>query len=484
MRKVIYLSAFFFAALFFISFNFIKSAYAGTISNTSDTITTSRPSASTPISADQAAAATSVTIWDNKSIFLASDSAVLWPDTGETLNTVTVASMSASGVGGAGKRTVYFTGTAANTHHSGDVITSAITAMHKVQFTLTTPIPASGKIILTFPGTAVTTASPSATTFSFNGLTTANAATNISYQLVAGGARTCTFAVATVGSSPTITCTVDAGAGLAAGQVVTFLIGCADASANVTTCTTQSPRLINPTKTAAGGEGVATTTADIWKINIETQDASSGTLDTGSAKIATIESVQVQALVDPSLTFSIAGIANNTAINNGNTGCANAEVTNAGIGSTATSVNLGILSSTINISAQLLTITTNAPNGYSLTATSSGHLINPATGFWIADSTTPTAMTAGTPWFGLHPCGTDVTAGTWGTGATGGGINAKYGWPTQASSVTLASKATGPVGLAGTTNGLTSVEYAATVDVSVPAGKYTSVVTYVATPTF
>ncbi|MCL5433042.1 MAG: hypothetical protein M1524_02910, partial [Patescibacteria group bacterium] len=263
-----------------------------------------------------------------------------------------------------------------------------------------------------------------------------------------------------------------------------FLIGCSGATG--ANCDTQVPTLINPTKTAAGGGEAATATADVWKIKIDTQDGGSNPVDSTSVKIATIESVQVQAIVDPSLTFSIQGIANNTAINNGNTtGCTNTEVTNTGIGSAATTVNLGNLGGIINISAQLITITTNASNGYSLTATSSGHLVNPETGFWIADSTTPTVMTAGTPWFGIHACGLDVSAATWGTGTTGGGANAKYGWPTQSTSVTLASDSSGPIGNSLVTgNGLTSVEYAATVDVSVPAGTYRSVITYVATPTF
>ena len=94
-------------------------------------------------------------------------------------------------------------------------------------------------------------------------------------------------------------------------------------------------------------------------------------------------------------------------------------------------------------------------------------------------------MTAGTPWFGIHACGLDVSSGTWATGATGGGAGAKYGWPTQTSSVTLASDSTGPVGNSITAgNGLISTEYASTVSVAIPAGQYSSAVTYVATPTF
>lgn len=459
--------------LFLLLFWLPRQVQAATLGSVKDTITTSRPSASSTLNGNQAASASQVTIDDNGSIFLASDSATLWNDTGETLNTVTVASLSAANTPSSNKRIIYFVSTAANTHHTGDPITTAISAMHTVQFTIPNAIPSSGKIVITFPGSALTTASPSASTFAFNGLTTSNAAANISYKL--DGTATCTFTV----SAPSITCATSAA--VAAATVITFLIGCADASTNETSCTTQSPRLINPTKTAAAG------TADSWTVTIVTQDSNSVDIDSAKTKIVTTSSVQVTANVDPTLTFTIAGINNATAINTGNTtGCTNTEATSAGNASTATTVDLGTLGTgTINIAAQLLTITTNAQNGYALTATSSGHLVNPATGFFLTDSTTPTVMTAGTTWFGVHPCGLDVTSGTWATGATGGGANAKYAWPTQATSVSLSSDSTGPIANSITAgNGLISMEYAATISVSVPAGSYQSVLTYVVTSTF
>ncbi len=452
---------------------FVDKTYAATLTAVKDTITTSRPSASAPLQADQAAAATQVTIFDNKSFYLASDSAVLQLDTGQTQNTVNVASMSAAGTPASGQRVVYFTNTAANTHHAGTAFVVPVTATHTVQFTTQTAIPINGKIVITFPGAAQNTASPSATTFSFNSLLTANLASN--------NANTCTWTI----SAPSITCQTNNT--ITGGTVVTILIGCSAQSGGA--CTTQVPTLINPTKTAAGGQGAATTTADAWKIAVQTQDASSVLLDSANAAVGTIEPVIVTANVDPTLTFTIAGIADATAINNGNTtGCTNSELTNSGFGATGTNVNLGTLSSAvIRISAQTITVSTNAVNGYALTATSSGHLINAANGNWIADSTTPTVMTAGTQWFGIHPCGVDVVTATWGSGATGSGINAKYGWPTQTTSVSLATKASGPVGSPNpgpTGAGIVSMEYASTVDVTIPAGTYQTYLTYVATPTF
>ncbi len=466
VKKGLYLLIFFLLSGIF----FVQNASAASLTNVADTITTSRPSAAAPLTADQAATAGSVQIFDNGSVFLASDSATLFPDPnggGETLNTVNIASMSATGVPSATNRMLYFTNTATNVHHKGDAIVVPITALHTIRFTTISSIPASGHIVITFPGSAQNTASASATTFSFNNLTS----TQVQFNNVTCGSVSI--------SSPTIDCTVNA-SGVAGGVTVTVLVGCTTQSAGA--CTAQAPRLINPTKTAASG------TADIWKVAITTQDSSAVTLDSAKASIGTIESVQVQAQVDPTLTFTIAAVSG--AINTGNTtGCTNTEAVNSGIASTTTNINLGLLSTaTINIAAQLITISTNASNGYALTATSSGHLINAASGVWIPDSTTPGFMTVNVPWFGIHACGLNVSAGTWGTGATGGGAGAKYGWPTQTSSLTLASAASGPIGnTAGTGGvgaGLTSVEYAAAVDVTVPAGIYTSVVTYVATPTF
>ncbi len=466
MRKKIYISGILVFILFGSSL-LVSKAQAATLSSASDIITTSRPSVAAPLAADQAASAMFVKIVDtaDKLMFLASDSATLRPDTGETMNTVTVASASAADTPASNQRLVFFTGAAANTHHQGDAIVVPITALHKIAFTIPNAIPASGKVVITFPGSADATASPSATTFAFNGLTSTNIQTNN---------ITCnSWSV----SSPSITCTTNSS--VAANTTITFLIGCSAATG--ASCDTQVPTLINPTKTAAAG------TADTWKITLQTKDTNSVVIDDAKVMIGTVESVYVQAFVEPTFTFSIAGVADATAINNGNTtGCTNTESTNTGVAASATTVDLGTLSSgAINISAQLLTITTNGVNGYTLTATSSGHLINPQNGFWINDSTTPTVMTAGTPWFGVHPCGLDVTSGTWATGATGGGANAKYGWPTAATSVSLASDTTGPIGNSLTAgNGLVSVEYASTVNAGVPTGLYYATITYVATPTF
>lgn len=463
-------------------FFFTSKVNAASLASVSDTITTSRPSASAPLNADQAASATQISVVDNGSIYLASDSAVLQADTGQTLELVNVASMSAQITGTPNTRNVYFTSAITNTHHKGTAVLVPVTATHTIKFTTVSNVPNGGKIVITFPGSGVNTASPSASTFSFNGMTASGPTDVLCFPTTA-----CSGAAITV-SAPTITLTT--GAAQSGATTIYVLIGCTAQSSGV--CTTFAPRLINPTKTAAAG------TADTWKITVKTQDASLIDLDTAKAVIATVDAVQVQGTVDAYITFSIAGR------NNGTSACSDTTNPGAGLDATATFVNLGALvSSAINISAQRLTVDTNGSGGYSITATSSGRFINPASGFWIAnanggngltanDATNGTApapgfFTVGTPAFGIHPClvagsyAPTIPAG-WSTGATGGGAGAKYSNPwntgTNGFYASIASYS-GPAAASQT-----DVEYAATVGATTPAGIYSNYFTYVATPIF
>ncbi len=462
---------------------------AASLTAASDTLSTSRPSPSSPLSAAASSSDGALSIFNNGSRFLASDSGnLIQQGTGNIFKTnIPIASQSAALTG------VYLAGTVGTSAGAGsDVLMVPITAMHKIQFTNATTIPINGTIVINFPGSADNSASPSATTFAFNNLSTGNIKADFSAGLAA-----CTFTV----NSPTITCTVTTAA-VTAGTVVTILIGCSANSG--ASCSTQVPTLINPTKSnqTAGS-------SDIWKVNLTTTDGANN-LDTSTISIGTVESVTVRANIDPSLTFTITGVTNGSAVNNGNTtGCLQTETTNTGINATASEVNLGTLSNSptatdtkvTNIAAQLITVSTNGANGYILTATSSGHLKNPATGYFLNDNLTPQAFPAsGANYYGFHACGldtynadigttfwnstaSDTTCNSYISGSTGN--ICKYGWPTTTSQIVVASDTSGPIGnslLAG--NGLTSVSYAGGADAGVPPGQYTTVVTYVATPAF
>lgn len=490
------------AALFFIivfSLTFSKNAFAADLVSVKDTITTSRPSASSPLSANAASGDTNASIFNNGSFFLASDSAkIVNGSTGAVVDAATIVASQSSTM-----TTVYFGETIGSNGAAGvDVLTVPITALHTIQFTTVTEIPAGGDILITFPGSANNTASPSATTFAFNGLdATGGVGSNIVTNNITCNASSSVTA-------PQIMC--ETTSLVSAGTTITFLIGCSAQSSGA--CTTQVPRLINPTKTASAG------TADIWKVTILTRNAADGTLDSSTISIGTIDSVTVRASIDPTLSFTITGITNGLAVNTGNTtGCLQTETTNAGITSTSTEVNLGLLANSPsgtdvkvgNIAAQRINISTNGSNGYILTATSSGQLINPTTGYFLASATTPAAFpSSGADWFGIHACGLDTynadigttfwnteasntECGTCLSGSTTCPLSSpstnvcKYGWPTQTNSVTLASDTIGPIGNSLVTgNGVVSIAYAAGTDAGVPPGEYRTVITYVATPAF
>ncbi len=456
---------------------FVQKANAASLISVSDTLTTSRPSAATPLSANFVANAGQAQIFDNGSFFLASDSAIIYPDTGETAAaSVNVASMSATGVPSATNRIVYFTGTFTQSRHQGDVLITSVTAKHTIKFTTVSTIPANGWLIITFPGAGSNTASPSATGFSFNNL----ANSNVTFSGTGVGCATGQITV----SSPVVKCQTTTQ--ITGGTVVTATIG------------STTPQLVNPTKTAAAGS------SDAWKVTIQTQDNNSVNLDYGALRAATIEAVTIQALVEPTITFTIAGIADNTTFNSVNGSCAlnsGNDKTNSGIPATATNVNLGLLNNgNINTSGQTLTVSTNGSAGYAITATSSGHFINPATGFFLTDANggnltandtpVPAGIQYNVPDFGISPCGAHVPTSSPNYGGAAGvvfnGVSLSTAlftnpWNISPNSyyATIASYTGGPV-----STDQTVVRYGAAVSGTTPAGVYTTVISYVATATF
>jgi len=474
-----------FVLIFFLSSTsfFVQKANAASLTSVSDTISTSRPSAAAPLSAAVLSGVGELQIFDNGSFFLASDSAVILKDAANETSDVSlkIASMSATGVPSATNRIVYFTNTVSNPHHQGVALVTPVTSTHTIKFTTISTIPSSGTILITFPGSGSNTASPSATGFSFNG------------ELATPTDVICfpTSACATSKASNQLNSfTFTTNAIIAGGTTIYINIGCTTAGSGP--CTAFAPRLINPTKTAAAGS------ADTWKVNVQTTDTvanGSVVLDSAILRAATVESVQVQATVEPTITFSIAGLANSANYNTSATQCGS-ETSNSGIDSTATSVNLGLLSSGIlNKVAQTLTVTTNGSSGYAITATASGHLINPASGVYFSDANGPSGsnpltandtpgpqpIATGSSDFGISPCGARVPTLIWGlSGTIVSNSNFSNPWNTGTNgfSVTIASY-TGPV-----SNDVTVVRYAVGVSTTHPSGLYSNVFSYVATATF
>lgn len=486
-----------------------KQSFAFT--NISDTITTSRPSASTPVGTTSTATTdTQIAVNTlNSSRFLASDSArILRTSTGAQIaSNLYVSTQSAD------LSTVFLGNQIGAFAQKGiDVLLMPITAMHTIQLKTAYTMALTDTLTLAFPtlltGDANNPASASASTFQMNTFPLVNPSTIKIFDGATDVTSRFTITVVnpTAGNAPTITFSNLTTAPIPAGDVIKIYIGCTTATSG--SCSAQSPSLINPTKTAALGN------ADSWKVHI----AQSGTAtDATTVSIATIESVTLRATVDPTLSFTIGGIASGQDVGLSNAGCSitgAGKQTNTGITSTANDVNLGTVQNTpnspgaiTNVSAQLLTVTTNAANGYAITATASSALMDPTTGFrFNTSAVTPAIFPDGATavpahFFGLHACGPEATAYTWIQGGGSGGTtcnllagstasNCLWSWPTAATTpggpMTIATTATGPIGsgtgIAG--NGKTSVAYAAGSDATVPPGNYRAVITYTATPTF
>ena len=200
------------------------------------------------------------------------------------------------------------------------------------------------------------------------------------------------------------------------------------------------------------------------------------------------------------MSFSITGL--NTGVDfSGQASQCGSELTNTGINSTATSINLGVLLPTqISKAGQTLVVTTNQAFGYTIQATSSGSLLNAGSGITIPDANggsltsnllpAPATIAFGTPAFGISPCGVDVptAAPNWGgTGVTlSSGARLANPWNTPGNSfgMTLATYTGGTsLGTAGT-HGVTVVRYGAAISSTTASGLYTTTLTYTATPSF
>jgi len=291
---------------------------------------------------------------------------------------------------------------------------------------------------------------------------------------------------------------MDSGGTLPVGTVVTFLVGCGDSSSNETGCSLQAPRLINPTKSTANicNNNSTTCTADTWKVAVQTQDSAGNNLDTGSMKIATDETVQVSATVEPSLSYTLTGIADGTNLHTQNSSCGSSgDISNTGISPTATNVNLGELANgVINKAFQEFSVSTNGSSGYVITATSSGRFIDVDTGFWLPDANGGNGLTAndtpvpaafgasGTPDFGIHACGGNVPAAWASASDTAFSSGAKYSNPWNSATNDFYNTLTSATGAVSSDK--TEVEYGATIGATTPAGIYSTDVTYVVTATF
>jgi len=253
--------------------------------------------------------------------------------------------------------------------------------------------------------------------------------------------------------------------------------------------TTEGVRCTGLQSTAAPATGTVTinnvvnaSTEGSYLITIETRDSSDNVLDTGEARIAIVSGVTVTAHVPALLTFEVRGVNAGTAVESGTTN----------VTSTTTTIDFGTVDvNTQYLAAQKLVVSTNANYGFSVKVWQSQNLTN-AMGndidrfrdgtstleAWASPSATP-----GAEWtyghFGLRSDDSDVELdfGTtlW-TGFPGDGPNYQV-------EVLRSDRPTAGEGDAQG-YGWDYVEYALEISALQEAGDYSSILTYICTPTY
>jgi hypothetical protein len=317
---------------------------------------------------------------------------------------------------------------------------------HTIQFTIPTSSPgviAGGTIVVTFPS-------------GFNMGSVAFGDVDLlidgSSQTVAGSAAGATWGAAVAGQDLTLT----SGTGvITAGQVVRILVG----------------------TNAAGGTNRVTNpgTVDSYEFLV-----TAGAADSGRTRVAILDNVDVTAIVNTSFVFTVAGLATTTTVNT--------DVTTGS--TTATAIPFGVLTAgSAKVMAQRLNVTTNARNGFVVTVEQDQNLLS-STGADIdgfidgAYTNTPTAWVAPT-----NTILDENTWGHWGLTSEDSNLNGdEFGAALYVAASTTPRQIFAHNGPSdGTTAdiGETDIGYRIQISPLQEAGDdYSTVLTYIATPTF
>jgi hypothetical protein len=209
-----------------------------------------------------------------------------------------------------------------------------------------------------------------------------------------------------------------------------------------------------------------------------------GASDSGQTEIVIVDSVTVSATVDTIFNFSVGGVAAGVDVNGTDT---------TGGPTTATAIPFGELSSGVaSTAAQRLTVSTNAANGFVVTAEVDGQLASGSAdidGFANGDYTSTPA-----PWSAPDGVvGSENTYGHWGmssddTTLTNGLSDLYTGGENYVSASTTPVEVfrhNGPINGIGVGQGTTTVIYKAEVTALQEASaNYSATLTYIATPVF
>lgn len=212
-------------------------------------------------------------------------------------------------------------------------------------------------------------------------------------------------------------------------------------------------------------------------------ELTSGDTDTGSTIVVILASVEVSAAVDTIFTFSVSGVETG--------GTVNGEAVTGG--ATTTTIPFGTLDDgNATTTAQLLSVSTNAANGYVVTVQVDGGLRS-STGAEIAGFVEGNDTDVPTTW--ASPSGTvgsPDTYGHWGittddynTFARGTEFSATNQWIAATNSPRAVMGNNGPVNGADAGVGTTTVGFRVEISaLQAAADDYATSLTYVATPTF
>ncbi len=235
--------------------------------------------------------------------------------------------------------------------------------------------------------------------------------------------------------------------------------------------------ITNPTTANTSSYARVITYSDTGTTEIDSVSVAFAVLDSNS--------IAVSATIDPNFTFSVAGVASG---GNFNGGTGNLNVT-----STTTTIPFGNLNSGVpKIAAHDVTVSTNASNGYTVTASHSANiqgtnapLISGATNnidSFTGNNTTPTTWSApggtsentNTGFFGYSTEDATLCTGTAARFTTGG---AKWAGSTTTGQELICNAT-------GVTSQTTRIGWEAEVNGIQPGGTYTGTVILVATPTY
>ncbi len=285
----------------------------------------------------------------------------------------------------------------ANAMTTGTDVVATQSARWTVRFTARTSVASGGFLRLTIPDTANSNAdgmpdpggfdSSSLPSDLLGGNCSGNACLSLSGFTASAGSLTTTS-----GTGQVILITLSSA--LTAGTSYSFILG----HASDTTLRLRNPSPSTTTHTSGS--------ADTNSATLQSEDSSNNILDNAIVKIANVDGVQVSATVQQTIAYTIAGVASSTSA------CG----ITTGVTTTATTIPFGSITTfdAFTDAAQTHTITTNAANGYTLTAQEDQALTRVGANNTIADTGCDgAACSAGAS-------GGVCTPATWSTGSNHG----------------------------------------------------------------